>query len=49
MEILLHQLEAISSNACMIIPNPQKNKLIDIKTDELLKGSGSNKVNDVLF
>ena len=32
-------LEAISSNACMIIPSPQKKKLIDIKTYELLKNS----------
>ena len=32
-------LEAISSNACMIIPKPQKNKKIDIKTYELLKNS----------
>ena len=32
-------LEAISSNACMIIPKPQKNKKIDIKTYELLKKS----------
>ena len=32
-------LEAISSNACMIIPEPQKNKKIDIKTYELLQNS----------
>ena len=32
-------LEAISSNACMIIPQPQKNKKIDIKTYELLQNS----------
>ena len=32
-------MEAISSNACMVIPKPQKNKKIDIKTHELLKNS----------
>ncbi|OUU62633.1 MAG: hypothetical protein CBC22_03840 [Alphaproteobacteria bacterium TMED62] len=32
-------LEAISSDACMIIPKPQKEKLIDIKTYEFLKDS----------
>lgn len=41
-------LEAISSDACMIIPKPQKEKLIDIKTFEFLKDSVLYyKVNDV--
>ena len=41
-------LEAISSSACMIIPKPQKSKLIDIKTAKLLKDSVLYyKVNDI--
>ena len=32
-------LEAISSSACMVIPKPQKEKLIDIQTYKLLKNS----------
>ena len=32
-------LEAISSSTCMIIPYPQKKKLIDIKTNQLLKNA----------
>ena len=41
-------LEAISSDACMIIPKQQKNKLIDIKTVELLKNAVTYyKVNDI--
>ncbi len=44
-------LEAISSNSCMIIPSPQKKKFIDIKTFCLLKNSvlyyKVNNVNDL--
>ncbi len=32
-------LEAISSNCCMIIPFPQRKKFIDVKTYQLLRGS----------
>ena len=32
-------LEAISSSACMVIPKPQKEKLIDIQTHKYLKNS----------
>ncbi len=44
-------LEAISSNACMIIPKPQHNKFIDIETHKLLKNAVTyydvNNVNDL--
>lgn len=41
-------LEAISSNACMVIPNPQIDKFIDIETEKLLGDAVVYyKVNDI--
>ena len=44
-------LEAISSNACMIIPSPQRDKQIDLHTHQLLKNSviyyKVNNINDL--